>query len=176
RAGTEPRRVHLGLLEAARVIQCLPQGLLATQRSSTTNAPSHATPSATDHRLLAAIFFMAQIALYYARVNRSFASKDAQERDQVRFFLSRTRKTEAARFRRSLDRPSLRIHSSKDGMDVLLATLRKDGNLSLHAKAVMKGADIRKHTCVSERHSESRDTERWRCKKHLVLWCREDKA
>jgi transposase len=69
RAGTEPRRVHLGLLEAARVTQCLPQGLLATQRSSTTNAPSHAPPSATDHRLLAAIFFMARIALYYARVN-----------------------------------------------------------------------------------------------------------
>src|ERR1700738_900335 len=48
RAGTEPRRVHLGLLEAARVTQCLPQGLLATERSGTTNAPSHAPPSATD--------------------------------------------------------------------------------------------------------------------------------
>jgi hypothetical protein len=51
------------------VTQCLPQGLLATERSSTTNAPSRAPPSATDHRLLAAIFFMARLALYYARVN-----------------------------------------------------------------------------------------------------------
>ena len=31
RAGTEPRRVHLGLLEAARVAECLPEGLLATE-------------------------------------------------------------------------------------------------------------------------------------------------
>ena len=70
RAGTEPRRVYLGLLEAARVAECLPQGLLATERNRATNSTSHAPPSATDHRLLEAIFFMARIALYYARVSR----------------------------------------------------------------------------------------------------------
>ncbi len=52
---------------------CLPQGLLAPERSSATNAPSHAPPSATDHRLLEAIFSMARIALYYARFS-NFAS------------------------------------------------------------------------------------------------------
>src|SRR5258707_12180555 len=70
RAGTEPRRVYLGVLEAARVAECRPQGLLATERNRATNSTSHAPPSATDHRLLEAIFFMARIALYYARVSR----------------------------------------------------------------------------------------------------------
>src|SRR5260221_3815189 len=70
RAGTEPGRVYLGLLEAARVAECLPQGLLATERNRATNSTSHAPPSATDHRLLEAIFFMARIALYYARVSK----------------------------------------------------------------------------------------------------------
>jgi hypothetical protein len=70
RAGTEPRRVHLGLLEAARVTQCLPQGLLATERSSKTNAASHAPPSATDHGLLETIFSMARMTLYYASLNK----------------------------------------------------------------------------------------------------------
>src|SRR5260221_13947464 len=68
-AGTEPPRVYLGLLGATRVAECLPQGLLATERNRATNSTSHAPPSATDHRLLEAIFFMARIALYYARVS-----------------------------------------------------------------------------------------------------------
>ena len=58
-------------MEAARATQCLPQGLLATERNSTTNLTSHASPSATDHRLLAAIFFMARITLYYARLSKT---------------------------------------------------------------------------------------------------------
>ena len=70
RTGTEPGRVHLGLLETARVAECLPQGLLATERSSATNATSHAPPSATDHRLLEAIFFVVRITLYYARISK----------------------------------------------------------------------------------------------------------
>ena len=65
RAGTEPGRIHLGLLEATRVAECLSQGLLATERSGATNPTSHAPPSAPDHRLLEAIFFVAQMTLYY---------------------------------------------------------------------------------------------------------------
>ena len=65
--GTEPRRVHLGLLETARVAECLSEGLLATERSRATNSTSHAPPSATDHCLLEAIFFMVRIALYIMR-------------------------------------------------------------------------------------------------------------
>ena len=70
RAGTEPGRVHLGLLEATRVAERLPQGLLAIERSCATNATSHASPSASDHRLLAASFFMARMTLYYAGFSR----------------------------------------------------------------------------------------------------------
>ena len=51
--------------------------------------------------------------------------------------------------------------------------LRKDGYLSNHAKAVMKSTDVWKHAWVRERHSESRDTERWCSKKHLILRCSE---
>jgi hypothetical protein len=51
--------------------------------------------------------------------------------------------------------------------------LRKDGYLSIHAKAVMKSTNVRKHACVRERHSESRDTESRCSEKHLILRCRE---
>ena len=74
RAGTKPGRVHLGLLEAARVAECLPQGLLATERSGATNATSHAPASATDHRLLETIFFMVRMTLYYARLSSACAT------------------------------------------------------------------------------------------------------
>jgi hypothetical protein len=67
---TKSGRVHLGLLEAARVTQCLPQRLLAPERSSATNATSHAPPSTADQCLLEAIFFVAKLTLYYARVSR----------------------------------------------------------------------------------------------------------
>src|SRR5260221_2381753 len=46
---------------------------MATERNRATNSTSHAPPSATDHRLLEAIFFMARIALYYARVSKCAA-------------------------------------------------------------------------------------------------------
>ena len=72
RTGTKSGRVHLGLLEAARVTQCLPQRLLAPERSSATNATSHAPPSTADQCLLEAIFFVAKLTLYYARVSRSY--------------------------------------------------------------------------------------------------------
>ena len=71
RAGIEPGRIHLGLLEAARVAECLSRGLLATDRSCATNATSHAPSSAFDHRLLAASFFVARMTLYYAGLNSS---------------------------------------------------------------------------------------------------------
>jgi hypothetical protein len=57
--------------------------------------------------------------------------------------------------------------------DEAAPALRKDGYLSFHAKAVMKSTNVRKHTCVRERHSESRDTETWCSEKHLILRCRE---
>src|SRR5208337_23969 len=70
RTGTQPGRVHLGLLEAARVSECLSQGLLATERGSATNATLHASPSAIDHRFLEAIFFVVRMTLYYAGLSR----------------------------------------------------------------------------------------------------------
>ncbi len=48
----------------------LPQGLLPTQRSRAPHFAPHAPPPPTDHRLLAASFFVAGMTLYYARVNR----------------------------------------------------------------------------------------------------------
>src|SRR5215469_16133963 len=69
-ARTESRRIHLGLLEAARATQHLSQGLLGTERSGAPNAASHAPPSATDHCLLEAIFFVVKLTLYYARLNK----------------------------------------------------------------------------------------------------------
>src|SRR3989454_2165378 len=69
RAGTEPRGIHLGSLEATRTAQRLPQGLLPTQRSRAPHFAPHAPPPPTDHRLLAASFFVAGMILYYARVN-----------------------------------------------------------------------------------------------------------
>jgi hypothetical protein len=42
------------------------KGLLPIERSSATNTTSHASPSATDHRLPEASFFMARMALCYA--------------------------------------------------------------------------------------------------------------
>src|SRR2546427_6900180 len=71
RAGTEPRGIHLGSLEATRTAQRLPQGLLPTQRSRAPHFAPHAPPPPTDHRLLAASFFVAGMTLYYARVNKS---------------------------------------------------------------------------------------------------------
>src|SRR5208283_6065318 len=56
--------------------QCLPQRLLAPERSSATNATSHASPSATDHRLLEAIFFVVRMTLYYAGVSSCSAPRD----------------------------------------------------------------------------------------------------
>ena len=52
-----------------------PEGLLATERSRARNATSHAPPSATDHRLLEAIFFVARMTLYYAGVSKSHAKR-----------------------------------------------------------------------------------------------------
>src|SRR5712692_7943133 len=69
RAGTEPRGIHLGSLEATRTAERLPQGLLPTQRSRAPHFAPHAPPPPTDHRLLAASFFVAGMTLYYARVN-----------------------------------------------------------------------------------------------------------
>src|SRR5580704_1450093 len=71
RAGIEPGRIHLGLLEAARVAERLSPRLRATDRNGATNAPSHASPSASDHRLLAAGFFVVRMTLYYARLSKS---------------------------------------------------------------------------------------------------------
>ena len=56
---TKPGPVYLGLLEATRVAERLSEGLLAIERICTTNATSHASSSASDHRLLEAIFFVA---------------------------------------------------------------------------------------------------------------------
>ena len=91
RSGTEPGRVYLGLLEAARVTQCLPQGLLATERSSATNATSNAPPSAADHRPLEAIFFVARMTLYYARLSNRKPDSSAKTMwapSRAAFFLS----------------------------------------------------------------------------------------
>src|SRR5271169_1138222 len=44
--------------------------LASPERSSATNATSHAAPSAADHRLLEAIFFVARMTLYYAGLSR----------------------------------------------------------------------------------------------------------
>ena len=78
RAGIEPGRVHLGLLEAARATQRLSPGLLATQPDRPTDAAPHAPPPATDYRLLAAGFFMAGMTLYYAGLSRSLLKKPLQ--------------------------------------------------------------------------------------------------
>src|SRR5260370_19607690 len=69
-AGTEPGRVHLGLLEAARTAQCLPERLLGTRRDSAPDAQTHAAPTAAHHSLLAASQTVSLMSLYYANVNR----------------------------------------------------------------------------------------------------------
>jgi transposase len=71
RAGTESGRVYLGLLEATRVAERQPEGLLATQRRGATNPTSHASSSAPDYCLLATGFFMAKLTLYYAGLSKS---------------------------------------------------------------------------------------------------------
>src|SRR5260370_31660248 len=69
-AGTEPGRVHLGLLEAARTAQCLPERLLGTRRDTAPDAQTHAAPTAAHHSLLAASQTVSLMSLYYANVNK----------------------------------------------------------------------------------------------------------
>jgi len=66
--GTEPRRVYLGVIEAARVAECLPKDYW--QLSETARRTLRRMPAvrATDHRLLEAIFFYGQnSSTIYAR-------------------------------------------------------------------------------------------------------------
>src|SRR5215470_7988431 len=53
RAGTQPGGIHLGVLEAACLAQCLPKGLLGTGRNGAPDAQAHASQTAPHHRLLA---------------------------------------------------------------------------------------------------------------------------
>src|ERR1700677_4742959 len=83
RARTQSGRVHLGLLEAARVTECLPEGLLATDRNGATNATSHAPPSPSDLRLLATSFFVVTMTLYYAGLNKDTRDKNLHLKAEI---------------------------------------------------------------------------------------------
>ena len=69
RTGVEPGRVHLGLLEAARIAQRLPKGFLESQPRCAPHSSQNAPPTPAHHRLLETSFFMAPVTLYYAGVN-----------------------------------------------------------------------------------------------------------
>jgi hypothetical protein len=67
----------------ARVTQCLPQGLLTTERSSATYATSHAPPFAVDHRLLEAIFFVAKFDGMLPAVDAKRMAREAKRAKQI---------------------------------------------------------------------------------------------
>ena len=66
---TEPGRIHLGVLEAACVVQCLSEGLLKSERGSAPNTEKNAAPSASHHSLLASGRANLLMYLYYANIN-----------------------------------------------------------------------------------------------------------
>src|SRR6516162_4031472 len=68
-AGTEPGRIHLGLLEAACSAQCLPEGLLEPGRDSKANTEENAATAPAHYCLLAAGQIVFLMSLYYAKTN-----------------------------------------------------------------------------------------------------------
>src|SRR6516162_9146222 len=68
-AGTEPGRIHLGLLEAACSAQCLPEGPLEPGRDSKANTEENAATAPTHYCLLAAGRIVFLMSLYYAKLN-----------------------------------------------------------------------------------------------------------
>ena len=69
-ARVEPGGIHLGLLEAARVTQCLPEGLLGTRPARSQGLAPYAPQTAFDHRLLETVFSLSRLTEYYARLNK----------------------------------------------------------------------------------------------------------
>ena len=65
-----PGGIHLGVLEAARVAQCVSEGLLGVGRASPQGAAAHAPQTPFDHRLLETVFSCSRLTGYYARLNR----------------------------------------------------------------------------------------------------------
>ena len=70
-ARVEPGGIHLGLLEAARVTQCLPEGLLGTRPARSQGLAPYAPQTAFDHRLLETVFSLSRLTEYYARLNKT---------------------------------------------------------------------------------------------------------
>src|SRR5579883_3208004 len=69
-AGTEPGRVHLGLLEATRAAKCLPERLLVSGRDRPANAETDASPASSHPRLLATGRTAVLVSLYYEGLNK----------------------------------------------------------------------------------------------------------
>src|SRR5207237_7988478 len=70
-AGPEPGRVHLGLLEAALIAQCLPEGLLGSGRHRAPDAQADAATSPADYSFLATSRIVFLMSLYYANLNNA---------------------------------------------------------------------------------------------------------
>ncbi len=69
-AGVEPGGIHLGVLEAARVAQRLPEGLLGTRRARPQSAAANAPQTALDYRFLETVFSLSRLTVYYARLSK----------------------------------------------------------------------------------------------------------
>ena len=69
-AGAESGGIHLGVLEAARVAQRLPEGLLGTRRARPQSAAANAPQTALDYRFLETVFSLSRLTVYYARLSR----------------------------------------------------------------------------------------------------------
>ena len=65
----EPGGIHLGVLEAARVAQRLPEGLLGTRRARPQSAAANAPQTALDYRFLETVFSLSRLTVYYARLS-----------------------------------------------------------------------------------------------------------
>src|SRR5258708_38837782 len=70
RAGTESRRISLGLLEAPPATERVRERSLASQRPRPTDIATLAPSTPTDHRLLETSFFVRLITLYYAGLSK----------------------------------------------------------------------------------------------------------
>ena len=74
RARTQSGGIHLGLLEATRVSERLPQGLLGPRRPRSENPAPHAPQAAPRRLFLEAVFFVPSLTESYAGLSKPISS------------------------------------------------------------------------------------------------------